>query len=182
MRRNVNQSFQFELTRRSDDGSGATFSLTVIDIASGDAVLESEFNAEQFADLLSSRITSEGIPTWFVESQYRNRIGKYLGTISRIFSYEEARDENALTDWVDQVQRFVIPCESADQPRRRGGSGGYIVGFSQYFPTAAEATDWQTKQGQLLADLPSPAQLAAGFRFTASLAAYQVETSETSGE
>lgn len=178
MRREVNQSFQFELSR-SDNESGATFSLVVIDTTSGGAVLESEFNAEQFANLMSSRLTSEGIPTWFAEPQYRDRIGKNLGIISRIFSYAETRDENAIADWVDQVHRFMIPCEFADKPRRRGGSGGYIVNFRQHFPTAAEATAWEAKQGQLLADLPSPAQLADGFRFTASLAAYQAETTDT---
>jgi hypothetical protein len=178
MRRDPNQKFQFELTR-SDNTKGATFSLVVIDNSSGAAVLESEFNAEQFANLISSRLTSEEIPTWFSPSPYRDRIGKHLGVISRIVSHPAARSEDVVKEWADQVRRFAIPCDEVDGPGRRGGGGGYRVMFRRYFDTAAEAAEWETKQGQLLADLPSPADLAKGFRFAASLAAYSAETSST---
>lgn len=178
MRRNPNQSFQFEMTR-SDNENGATFSLAVIDKSSNAAVLEAEFNAEQFANLISNRITSEGIPTWFSSSPHRDRIGMHLGTVSRIISLTEAADEDAVVKWADQVRRFAIPCDELSGPHRRGGSGGYQVTFHKYFVTAAEAHDWKTAQGQMLADISSPAELAKGFRFTASLAAYSAEASST---
>lgn len=159
MHNEPNSRFQFELCRMSGSGD-AQFSFTITDRASDLTVLEARLSAEQFADLLSGRINSKGIPVWFLPAERRMEVGQHRAVISRRFSYDAAVNEETVMRWATEVRGFVIPIEHAPEVHRKGGNlRGFEVSFTKVFPSEEEAAVWQVTAQRLLDGLPTPAEL-----------------------
>lgn len=155
-----NQRFEIQLTPMSNSDDGGRYILRVRDRDSGILVMEAPFTAEQFTNLMSGRVTAEGIPTWFLPVESRQYVGMHRASVSRRFSFSEAVDERTLAKWAGDVAQFTFPCQTVDGPRRKGGDGGYEVSFVSRFASEERAEAWATKSQALLDDLPSPGKIA----------------------
>jgi hypothetical protein len=151
-----NQNFQIGLSRAGDN-----MHLIVRDVTSTKVVMEADFSASDFLDLMSARETGAGVPVWFLPDPARRAIGRYPGVVSRTLSREEStQDEEALAAWVDGMHRFVVGSEIADAPRKRGGgTGATQVSFRSYFDTKEEADAWAVLAQQRLDKVAPPAKM-----------------------
>lgn len=148
-----NQRFNFELGR-----SGQNFRLTVTDRASYKVVMEAIFTPEHFADLMSARITSGGVPVWFLPEEYRAGIGKYLASVSRRLTPQEAIDKDTVPAWANDITRFAIPAEYVEV-RPKGGLGGFDVVLNIHFDTEEQADRWAEDAREHLKHVPTPREL-----------------------